>query len=91
MLRERAVEEAATLFHTHGVDAVDMITAGLIGGDKDANERRHDRLVIVEIERLDRLRRNGSPATALVVWKPPLLSLARIRDFLRKRHLRRGW
>ena len=83
LLRERANEEAATLFQTHGVDAVAMVTDGLIGGAKDADERRHDRLVILEIERLDRLRRNGSPASALVVWKPPLLSLARLRHFLR--------
>lgn len=86
LLRDRAVAEAAALFRVHGADAIYAVSLSLIEERKNADERRHDRLVIVELERLDRLHRNGAgSATALVVWKPPLFSMARFKGLFRKR------
>lgn len=85
LLRERALEEASALFHAHGAVAIAMVSNSLIGGTKDADERRHDRLVIVELERLDRLRRKGPPSTSLVVFRPALFGFARLAALMRRR------
>jgi hypothetical protein len=80
LLRDRAIEEAGALFRSYGASAIDEVSAGLTDLSKTLDERRHARLMIVELERLDRLQRQGPPATSLVVWKPPLFSLAWLRS-----------
>ena len=77
LLRLHAIEEAGALFRRHGGEAIRLASAGLVDQTKSADERRYDRLMIVEIERLDRLQRHG-PSTALAVRKPPLVSRAGI-------------
>jgi hypothetical protein len=88
LLRIRATEEAASLFRRLGGEAaIRLASADLLDQSKTAEERRHNRLMIVELERLDRIERYGPPSQAPVVWKPPLFSMARLRSFLRtKRH-----
>ncbi len=78
LLRLHAIDEAGALFRKQGGDAIPQVSAGLTDQSKTADERRYDRLMIVELERLDRLRRHGPPSTALAVWKPPLFSRAGI-------------
>ena len=75
-LRERALGDAAALFHAHGRRAIAMVSDRLIDPSRDAAERRCDRLTLLAIERLDREQRQGIGATALIVWQPPLLSRA---------------
>lgn len=82
LLRDRAIEEGATLFRKLGGDAaIRLVSEGLLDRSKSADERRHDRLMIVELERLDRIQRHGPPSYALAVWKPPLFSIARLKTF----------
>jgi hypothetical protein len=76
LLQRRSVEEAGTLFVQRGVEEVYRLSAGLTDMAKTADERRYIRLMIVEIERLDRERRRKPGSTALVVFKPPLFSRA---------------
>jgi hypothetical protein len=89
LLRDRAVEEAETMFRTYGMAAIEMVASGLTDQSKTPDERRHARLMIVELERLDRQQRRGSAGTGLVVWKPPVLSLAWFRGLLGSK--RRDW
>ncbi len=77
-LREQALRDAAKLFHDHGARAIAMVSDRLIDQSRSAAERRCDRLTLLAVERLDRERRQGTGSAALVVWKPPLLSLAGI-------------
>jgi hypothetical protein len=76
LLRLHAIEEAGALFRRHGGEAIRLASAGLVDPAKTADERRYDRLMIVELERLDRLQRYGPPPMSLAVWKPPLVSRA---------------
>ena len=75
-LRAEATAEAAALFQERGASAVDFLTHRLTRPGVSADDRRRDRLARLEVERLDRERRNGPMTTALSVWKPPLFSLA---------------
>jgi len=82
LLRLHAIEEAGALFRRHGSAAIRTASAGLIDRSKTADERRYDRLMIVELERLDRLQRQGPTSTMLAVWKPPLISRAGIASLI---------
>ena len=85
LLRDRAIEEGGALFRRlGGEEALRSVSAGLLDPSKSADERRYQRLMIVELERLDRIRRYGPPTHALTVWKPPLFSMARLKAFFRK-------
>jgi hypothetical protein len=85
-LRIRATEEAASLFRRLGGDAaIQLASADLLDQSKTAEERRHNRLMIVELERLHRIERYGPPSYALAVWKPPLFSMAGLRSLFRAR------
>jgi hypothetical protein len=88
MLREKAAEDAGVLFRTHGAPAGDIVWASLKNPAKSLDERRHARLMIVEIERLDRLGRQAVGSTSLVVWKQPLFSLTRLRSLFRRERRR---
>jgi hypothetical protein len=78
LLRLHAIDEAGAIFRKYGVAAIEIVSAGLVDQSKTADERRYDRLMIVELERLDRLQRHGPPSTGIVPWKPPLFSRAGI-------------
>jgi hypothetical protein len=82
LLRINAIDEAGALFRRHGSAAIRLASVGLIDRSKTADERRYDRLMIVELERLDRLQRHGPPTTVLTSWKPPLLSRAGLAALL---------
>ncbi|MGY2736112.1 hypothetical protein [Sphingomonas sp. UYP23] len=53
LLRQLAVEEGATLFLREGIGAIATVRSELRAADSLA-ERRYLRLVVVELERLDR-------------------------------------
>jgi hypothetical protein len=91
LVHQNAIQDAADLFRDYGVGAIDLIIDGLLDQTKSAADRRHGRLMITELERLDRLQRQGQSngSQQLVVWKPPLFSLATIRSFFRRKP-RRG-
>jgi len=85
LLRLHAIDEAGALFRKHGGEAVAIASVGLLDPSKTAEERRYDRLMIVEIERLDRLRLYGPSSTTLAIWKPPLFSRAWFGALLRSK------
>jgi hypothetical protein len=85
LLRDNALREAHALFESMGADAIDQVTDRLRKLGESADERRHERLIIVELERLERLERKGPAIGTLVIWKPPLLSLATLRRLLGRR------
>lgn len=60
LLRQRAVEEGATLFLHEGVGAIATVRKEVRVAGSLA-ERRYLRLVIVELERLDRQTRRAVP------------------------------
>lgn len=80
-LRSAATVQARALYREQGVRAVEFLTARIARQDASPEERRRDRLARLEVERLDRTRRNG-PSTALVAWKPPLFSVEGIKRLL---------
>jgi hypothetical protein len=84
MLREKATEDAGVLFRTHGAPAADRVWASLKDPAKLLDDRRHARLMVVEIERLDRLGRQAVKSTSLVAWKQPFFSLTRLRSLFRR-------
>ena len=85
-LRKAAADDAASLYREHGANAVELLTGRTLRPDSSADERRRDRLARLEVERLDRVTRNGPAGNALVIWKPPLFSFGRLRGLL---HIRR--
>jgi hypothetical protein len=89
LLQQTAIEDAAGLFRAYGVAAIDIVNDGLLDQSKTPAGRRHDRLMIIELERLDRLQRQGPRAGQIIVWKPPLFSLATLRALFRAKDSRR--
>lgn len=81
-LRDAATADAAELYREHGASAVDLLTERALRPESSADDRRRDRLARLEVERLDRIARNGPPSTALAVWKPPLFSVAGLKLLL---------
>lgn len=81
-LRTEAAAIALELFRERGASAVDLLTERMMQPGASAEDRRRDRLARLEVERLDRERRNGSSSRALTVWKPPLFSLAGLAGLL---------
>jgi hypothetical protein len=90
-LRARAVAEAADLFRADGPDAIEAVSARAKDRSKTMDERRFDRLTLLEIERLDRLQTEHRASQALTLWRPALFSLAGIAALigLSKRSRRR--
>jgi hypothetical protein len=84
-LRDAAAADAIALYRDLGAGAVDLLTRRALRPESSAEDRRRDRLARLEVERLDRLARNGPSTTALVVWKPPLFSIARLKGLLKLR------
>jgi hypothetical protein len=73
-LRDTAIGEAAELFARHGSHAAAIVSDRLVDQSRTPEQRRADRLALLEVERLDRTRRQGPSNTALVVWKPSVWS-----------------
>jgi hypothetical protein len=71
LFRNRALEEASLLFAQHGRAASDLLRKDARSSKIGPEERRYHRLVQVEIERLDRLERNGASFSAALVVEPP--------------------
>ncbi|MGI4733007.1 MAG: hypothetical protein ACRYFW_14855 [Janthinobacterium lividum] len=90
-LRNHALADAATMFELHGGAAIGVLTQRIHDPELSVDERRHCRLTRVEVERLDRARRNARNPNPLTVWKPPLFSWAGIaaRLGLRQKERRR--
>lgn len=81
LVRARAAEEAGVLFARDGIAAVRTIQSEL-RTLPSAEERRYHRLVMLEIERLDRVRRNSAGGTAVALWKPRAFNLAGLARLL---------
>jgi hypothetical protein len=64
LFRRRAVEEAGVLFAQRGAEAAAFVARELRAQELTAEERRYHRLVILELERLDRQRRHGEAPRA---------------------------
>ena len=79
---KNAVAEAEELFRTKGAYAIDDVSDRLTDQDRAADKRRHDRLVLLELERLDREARKGVPKYWVTVWKPPVFSKAWFKRLL---------
>ena len=77
-LRQRALTQAAELFRAEGSAAIAVVLARAKDRSKTVDERRFDRLTLLEIERLDRVRVAGRASNALALWKPARFSLAGI-------------
>jgi len=71
-----AVVEAAHLFRERGAATIDEVSERLLDRELPAGRRRYDRLVLLELERLDREARKGAPVYWMTVWKPPVFSRA---------------
>ena len=82
-LRERAVVEATDLFRAEGPGAIPAVLARAKDQAKTIDERRFDRLTLLELERLDRLQNEKRASNALALWKPALFSLAGIAALFR--------
>lgn len=84
LFRNRALEEAALLFAQNGREALDLVRREARSPKIGPEERRYHRLVHVEIERLDRLKRNGAAFSAALVMSPPRQrGLGRLMRFFR--------
>jgi hypothetical protein len=81
-LRRRAITEAAELFRADGAAAVGAVLALAKDQSKTIDERRFDRLTLLELERLDRLETERRASQALTLWKPALFSVAGIAALL---------
>jgi hypothetical protein len=62
-VRQRATEEAALLFAQHAGGAASLVAKDLRTLSQAPDERRYSRLVIVELERLDRAARREEAQT----------------------------
>lgn len=71
-----AAEEAEKLFSARGAYAIDDVSDRLLDQQRPPEQRRYDRLVLLELERLDREARKGAPRYWVTVWKPPMFSKA---------------
>jgi hypothetical protein len=84
LFRNRALEEASLLFAQKGRAALDLVRKEARSSKTGPEDRRYHRLVQVEIERLDRLERNGASFSAVLVVNPPRpMGMGRFMRFLR--------
>jgi hypothetical protein len=90
-LRAAAAADAAILYREHGEGAVALLTERMMRIDASPEDRRRDRLARLEVERLDRTRRNGPWNNAVTLWKPPLFSVAGLKRLLGIRPGRGRW
>ena len=81
-LRDQATTEGRALYEAMGEDGIHIKLLDLRDPSRGAEERRHTRLMMVEMERLYRIERYGPPTHQLAVWKPPFFSMARLKAFL---------
>lgn len=81
-LRDEATTEGKALYEATGEDGIHLTLLELRDPSRNAEERRHTRLMLVEMERLYRIDRYGPPTHQLALWKPPFFSMARLKAFL---------
>ena len=74
-----AIADANTLYLERGPAVIAEVTKRARANDLTRPQRRHENLMLVELERLDRQARRAAAAQALVVWNPPFLSRAWFR------------
>jgi hypothetical protein len=72
-LRAEATAEAAALYREHGAGAMAILTGRMTSPDAGADQRRHNRLAKLEVERLDRAARNQPWSDVLGTSKKPSL------------------
>ena len=70
LFRNRVLEEASLLFAQHGQAALDIVRKEARSSKIEPEQRRYHRLIQVEIERLDRLERNGASFSAVLLVTP---------------------
>lgn len=75
-LRQRAIMQATEMFRADGAAAIPAVLALAKDRSKTIDERRFDRLTLLELERLDRLDTERRASQALTLWKPALFSVA---------------
>lgn len=75
-LRDDAAREADDLFTRHGDQAIGLLSKRLVDRSRSAEQRRADRLTMLAVEKLDRVRRQGGVSPAPFLGKPPLFSRA---------------
>ena len=75
-LRQRAVAEASDLFRANGSSAIETVLAQAKDQSKTIDQRRFDRLTLLELERLDRMQAAKRASNALALWTPAIFSLA---------------
>jgi hypothetical protein len=90
LLRLHAIEEAGALFRKHGDAAIAIVSVGRLDQSKTAEERRYDRLIIVELERLERVQRNAMVPMVMPAREPRRIGRARIAALLAWLTGRRG-
>jgi hypothetical protein len=81
-LRQRAIAEAADLFRADGPAAIQTVSARAKDQSKTIDQRRFDRLTLLELERLDRMEAAKRTSTALAPWTPAIFSLAGLASLL---------
>jgi hypothetical protein len=82
-LRQRAIAEAADLFQADGSAAIRTVSARAKDQSKTIDQRRFDRLTLLELERLDRVQAAKRTSNALALWTPAVFSLAGLAALLR--------
>jgi hypothetical protein len=86
-LREAARLNAGPVFASMGARSIGAVSARLRDVSLSSEQRRYVRLMIVELERLERLDRRhraGRGSNYLVVFKRRIFSLRRCVDFFRR-------
>ena len=69
-----AIAEAKALYLERGPAVIAEVTKRRRANDLTREQRRHENLMLVELERLDRQARRSAAAQALAIWEPPFLS-----------------
>jgi len=77
-LRQRALDEAKDLFRANGSAAIPSVVVRAKDITKSIDDRRLDRLTLLELERLDRAQTKQHTSHAPGMWTPPVFSLAGI-------------
>ena len=80
-LRRRAFAEATDLFAADGPSAIPAVSKRAKDIAKSDDDRRYDRLTLLELERLARLQTRQQTSHALGLWAPPAFSFEGLQWF----------
>ena len=81
-LRRRAFAEATDLFAADGPSAIPAVSKRAKDIAKSDDDRRYDRLTLLELERLARLQTRQQTSHTLGLWTPPAFSFEGIAALL---------